>query len=151
MPFDNLGFQEQARDFVAPHGTDPVLEAQSIFDSVCRHLSEQGGKSVDPTLGCSYRGPNGTKCAVGFLLGDDEYSPSMEGKVAQLIGLPPRLQSHASMLASLQNAHDLNSTGANLRSDLWDIASQYNLSPNILGGLSFPAEWSPISSRRSEV
>lgn len=56
------------------------MNAQEIFDTVFTKLYEQGKQSVDPELPhtCMYRGPDGMKCAAGFLIPDELYRPEME-------------------------------------------------------------------------
>lgn len=56
------------------------MTAQEIFDKVATHLLRQGKKSEGPGKGCLYRGPNGLKCAAGFLIDDAYYDPKFEGK-----------------------------------------------------------------------
>ena len=47
--------------------------AQEIFDTVYHHfITNKQPRSTNTFGGCQYRGPNGTKCAVGVLLTDDE-------------------------------------------------------------------------------
>ncbi len=54
---------------------------QDLFNTVYRHLLTQGVKAIDPqTEKCLYRGPNGTKCAIGCLIPDDRYFPALEGR-----------------------------------------------------------------------
>ena len=60
-----------------------LLNAQEIFNKVATHLFAQGERSIEtdfelPT--CLYRGPNGTKCAVGALIPDEEYDERLEYK-----------------------------------------------------------------------
>lgn len=60
-----------------------LLNKQQVFDKVAAHLLAQkitSSKSHIVGGSCLYRGPNGTKCAVGCLIPDDLYEPSMEGK-----------------------------------------------------------------------
>lgn len=79
---------------------------QTAFDAAYVHCMEQKVRSVD-TRDCLYRGPNGTKCAVGCLIPDDLYHEDMEGSsgagVVMSIGW-----AHLSMglIDSIQNAHD---------------------------------------------
>lgn len=49
-----------------------------MFDKMLEHLRAQGCRSVDEFDSCLYRGPNGTKCAVGALIPDEKYSKDME-------------------------------------------------------------------------
>lgn len=53
---------------------------QETFDFVLTKIREQGRPSYSPEEGtCFYRGPNGTKCAVGHLIPDEIYNVFMEG------------------------------------------------------------------------
>ena len=54
--------------------------SQGIFDFVVPRLAVQGKRSrrsEDSSL-CSYRGPNGLKCAVGHLIPDSLYKKEMD-------------------------------------------------------------------------
>lgn len=61
---------------------------QHIFDTVVSSLIQQGKGSVQKgsvqtdsdgyILNCMYRGEGGTRCAIGWLIADDRYSPSFE-------------------------------------------------------------------------
>lgn len=79
---------------------------QQVFDQVAAHLLTQGVRSIIGAV-CMYRGPDNNKCAVGCLIGDDEYEPEWEG--AGWTGLMERLQLpavHFRLIASLQVTHD---------------------------------------------
>ena len=59
---------------------NPTLETlqnftkQQVFDFVVENLIKQGGPSVNiSTTHCLYRGPNGRKCGIGFLITDEKY------------------------------------------------------------------------------
>jgi hypothetical protein len=56
-----------------------MLSIQEVFDRVVTHLRTQGKPSKDVTGSCSYRGINGTSCAVGCLIDDEFYDPELEG------------------------------------------------------------------------
>lgn len=58
------------------------IEEQEIFSKVATHLLTQKRKSTDAGGTCKYRGPNDLKCAIGCLIGDNEYHPMMEGRNA---------------------------------------------------------------------
>ena len=53
------------------------LSRQEMFDKVCQHLRTQKKRSFKSDFNessqgtCVYRGPNGTKCAVGALIPDE--------------------------------------------------------------------------------
>lgn len=51
---------------------------QEIFDTVVSHLLQQGKPASDGDY-CVYRTTDGLKCAIGVLIPDDEYIPTMEG------------------------------------------------------------------------
>jgi len=55
------------------------MNKQEIFTTVKNHLLTQNKQCLDETGVCSYRANYGTKCAVGCLIPDDRYSPSIEG------------------------------------------------------------------------
>lgn len=55
---------------------------QEAFDVMVRHAREQGCKSWNSERKCRYRGNGGTKCFVGALIPDAEYTVLLEGKPA---------------------------------------------------------------------
>ena len=91
-----------------------------IFNYVIDHLRKQGERSIlaevehAGTLVCAYRGDEGTMCAVGALITDDEYQFHWEGQAIDNLlkqsDLPPTLHKcltqHESMLFELQTFHD---------------------------------------------
>ena len=85
------------------------MTAQEVFDKIVAHLRAQAAKSVQG-FSCKYRGPNGTKCAVGCLIPDEQYRPEMEGiMVDDLISrgwLPEYLIPHQKLLCDMQRVHD---------------------------------------------
>lgn len=83
-----------------------TMTAQEVFDTVAKHLLAQGARASADNGECLYRGPNGTKCAVGCLLADEEYNSDMEGNSVWGIELPERLKVHAGLLSDLQALHD---------------------------------------------
>lgn len=103
------------------------MTQQELFDKIATHLLAQNKKSEadeaidleDALFSCLYRGPNGTKCAVGCIIPDDEYQESWEGmSVSWIIDsrLSPTLmqyKEHLSMLSYLQSIHD------NYKPDVW--------------------------------
>lgn len=93
-----------------------TFSKQKAFETAALGLIAQGVPSVDDQNNCMYRGPNGTKCGVGFLIPDSKYSPSFErsipmvfeygpNEVAQAAGVEER--SDVYFLADLQKRlHD---------------------------------------------
>jgi hypothetical protein len=61
------------------------LDKQQVFDQIAGHLLTQSRKSHQSYNGCAkfrcaYRGDEGLKCAIGALISDEEYKPTMETK-----------------------------------------------------------------------
>jgi hypothetical protein len=92
--------------------TLPSATAQEVYDQVKAHLLAQKCKSENEEK-CLYRGPDGTKCAAGILIGDDEYEERMDtceglgdtswlGLVEE--GAVPNI--HRNLIVSLQQVHD---------------------------------------------
>lgn len=64
------------------------LTQQEAFDISLSHMRKQGTFAHGTLLlngisGCLYRGPTGTKCAIGAHITDAEYSSAMEGNDAE--------------------------------------------------------------------
>lgn len=112
---------------------------QEIFDVVYRGLAGQGFKRSMATLpgtlypGCSYRGNDGLKCAIGQLIPDDKYDPSFElgnnvvegnPNIREAAGIPDHLVSYAS---SLQQIHDSKETPIGMKYGLHSFAKAHNL------------------------
>jgi len=85
------------------------MTRQQAFDFVWERISQQGQPSWQDGVGCLYRGPNGLKCAIGWLISDDDYKPSLESKcptdprfprLPSLKGLP------RDFLECMQDCHD---------------------------------------------
>lgn len=88
------------------------MTKQEVFDTVVSGLLQQGRPSFGGYYGCAYRGTDNLKCAVGFLIKDDEYTRDMEndnfeGLIARNM-IPMRLQSLElyTLICDLQYAHD---------------------------------------------
>lgn len=121
------------------------ITAQEVFDISVGGVISQGCASVSlesGTGGCRYRGPNGTKCAAGFLIPDDKYKPEFEGVswVAHIDKFPG-LYAHRTLISELQSCpcHDWRARvwDKKKESDVWSlnefkasarkIAYEYNL------------------------
>lgn len=54
------------------------MNAQEMFETVARHLFAQGKRAgvenEEGDFSCLYRAPDGTKCAIGCLLTDEQYA-----------------------------------------------------------------------------
>jgi len=107
------------------------MDNQEVYDKVKAHLFSQNRKSLDANGKCAYRGENGAMCAVGVLIPDAMYLPSMEGaactsgrvvEVLDVLGID-----HA-IARDLQKLHD------NVPIDIWSDslaahARHYGLKP----------------------
>jgi hypothetical protein len=106
------------------------MTAQEIFDTVVAHLRKQNEVSVDDVGVCKYRSDDGLKCAVGCLIDDDHYEPSMEGKTVEILIelglLPEHLKPHKNLLIELQTIHDHDDPG-NWESEFERVAECLNL------------------------
>lgn len=51
---------------------------QSIFNTIAPALLKQNTQSLGKDGKCKYRGDNGNKCAIGFLIKDEAYQPDIE-------------------------------------------------------------------------
>lgn len=115
--------------------TLPQATAQEVFDQCARYLLTQKKQSVEEVSGmCEYRGTDGTKCAAGCFIADNEYKKSMENKTWDdlfLDGLAPR--DHLELMKTLQHVHD-----CNLPTDWWvcldNLVAKDNLSTSVLDG-----------------
>ena len=85
------------------------MTAQTVFNKIVRHLRKQGKKAkASPTL-CAYLAEDGSKCAVGCLISDKHYNPSIEGASLSALShddLPAYLSEHWDFLMELQDIHD---------------------------------------------
>lgn len=85
------------------------MNAQEIFDTVHKHLIEQGGQAMNGSV-CTYRDASGKSCAVGCLIPDDLYDEGMEYKsVAELAASKKALSffgEHRELLIRLMRIHD---------------------------------------------
>ena len=120
------------------------MTKQEIFDRVSRHLLTQQCKSRTPEwdfkLGryrCLYRGPNGTSCAVGCLIPDDQYDPTIEHQGVASTEVQARLPFKADpdtnyLLLSLQQVHDYQPFWA-WPDALRAVASWYGLTTDFRG------------------
>lgn len=107
---------------------DPYLHfsEEELFRLISRHLFAQGepsrSKDSEGTTSnvCLYRGPNNTKCAVGFLIPDSSYKENMEGHgIDSLLqsfpnDLPEVLWKNRELLSRLQSIHDGYSTSSKI-------------------------------------
>jgi hypothetical protein len=104
------------------------MKPQTVFDKTVNFLLKQGRPAMrddGDDWTCLYRGPNGTKCAVGFWMPDDCWHESMNGtdlgsliREEEFDKIPKTRRKklskwiddfvipHRELLTSLQAAHD---------------------------------------------
>lgn len=109
---------------------------QEAFEAVYKHLLTQMERSSVPNQtcigseSCKYRGPRGLKCAIGCLIPDELYDPSIEGVSADDLsdrGFRPLFSGvNTALLQRLQDVHDDNEPGS-WRGALVDVAEQFGL------------------------
>jgi hypothetical protein len=120
------------------------MNTQEIYDTVKEHMLKQNARSViirpslwtgEPYEACKYRDNDGRKCAVGCLIKDEFYHPSMEGSLAN--ALPMLVKSGVAVeegdttyefLLDLQRTHD-GSNVENWKIALEEVAMRYSLKP----------------------
>lgn len=105
---------------------------QEAFDKAALHLLRQGCKSENVDT-CLYRGPNGTKCAVGALIPDEEYDPSAEGDtIDSVVEWVPSLHGlDTEFLRQLQTVHD-DSAVEEWPGELRAVAARFGLSDKVV-------------------
>lgn len=123
----------------------PMKSRQEIFDIVAVHLLTQNEKSSGyfggqhDTAMSMYRGRAGNKCAIGYLISDEDYVEDIEGGVVsslffeypELMKASGLREEDTEFLRSLQIIHDCNTV------PLWykkldDFAKQNNLDASCL-------------------
>lgn len=85
------------------------MDKQEMLNTVVPFLIRQGKPSMNTKMKCMYRGPDGTKCAIGCMIPDDKYNPSFDiCKPLALImkQMPEVLGDDIIFLRSVQKCHD---------------------------------------------
>lgn len=113
---------------------------QEMFNKVVTHLLTQKVRSetADSQAGsmCLYRGPDGAKCAVGVLIADEHYTPSLESRlvtswpVSKALVASGVISAHSPrtqmLLAACQNVHDAVNPGE-WKDRLTELAQEHGL------------------------
>ena len=110
-------------------------DMQAVYDFVAGHLQRQGckargegalhGKAIET---CLLRGRDATKCAIGCLISDSQYSSDMEIDVAEHWRKTQFPAAIGPLLVELQAVHDLQKVQDWPR-HLRELAILYKLSP----------------------
>lgn len=118
-----------------------TMTAQEVFDTAVTGVINQGGPALAmATRSCRFRGDNGRKCAVGWLISDEDYDPRMESFTfpTLLEAYPETLRDlvpHQKLLKELQLSHDAMLDDSELR---WfkeicaRIADKFGLDPSVI-------------------
>ena len=110
---------------------------QELYDRVCMHLMKQGRPAVESrgdAKVCRYRTKDGLKCAIGCLITDEYYRPSLEGRtlfsmdveksVEKSLGIELTEDQYA-FLKDVQNAHDAWGLGLSATFQLTDDQKEH--------------------------
>lgn len=119
--------------------TFPFMSKQTVFEHIVNHLISQNERSLTMNGVSAYRGKRGLKCAAGSLIADDEYTPSMEGKLwSQLVnnGIAP--SSYAGMITNLETIHDVFYPDPDWLVKIRDIANKEGLRVEFLNDVRNP-------------
>lgn len=123
-----------------------MLNRQEMFTKVVNGLaSQQWQKSVrespdGKSTACQYRGEEGRRCGVGWIIRDDEYKPEMEGLMAKrlvayygariLEGFhrgDEMLESDLEFLDQLQGHHDMSESPDHMEERFRRFAVEHGL------------------------
>lgn len=75
------------------------MDRQAVYNTVRDHLMKQGRRALNG-ITCAYRGEAGRTCAVGCLIPDALYDPTMEGHGAvSVLDRSPELVAHLGIAA----------------------------------------------------
>ena len=106
---------------------------QEVFDQVAKHLLSQGKRCQDyDNRFCKYKNDEGLKCAAGCLIGDDEYSETLEANTwrdLKYMELVPA--AHSELIMKLQLIHDT-VDAFNWNEELATLADDRGLSSDVL-------------------
>lgn len=130
-----------------------MLNRQKAFNTAYHGLAAQGfQRSLSARDDCAYRGDNGLRCALGYMIPDHIYDRKIEGvgaarlpiEVYQFLGAEKSsgmlLSEDQNFLCSLQDTHDLGFTPENMKERLEEFARCYSLTiPQLPVNASAPA------------
>lgn len=121
-----------------PVTKDTKLTNQSAYELAGIHLLEQGYRSFDLNASrCTYRNPDGAKCAVGALIPDELYDSQIEEHTIITVMHENReislffLHVDLMLLSSLQITHD-NYLPNQWKEQLIAVGQQYNLDTSVI-------------------
>jgi hypothetical protein len=103
---------------------------QEIFNIAYLGLASQGfEKSIGVNVSCAYRGKGGTKCAIGYLISDEDYDETMEGETVVSKNIRRVIDADVPIitLRDLQRCHDWSDNPENMKANLHDFAKLNSL------------------------
>lgn len=114
---------------------------QEAFDIAVRAVLQQGKPSMNGPTSCCYRGPDGTKCAIGHLIADKDYHRDWDRKARSAnhkpICMAAGLPGDATFLLALQRCHDTNADShafiTLFKADARRLANIYKLDASCVG------------------
>ncbi len=109
---------------------------QEVYDAAVAGLASQEFQGCYIEIGiCAYRGANGRKCAIGWCIPDEVYTPGMEEKSIRTLlrefgdrlkdVFPPSISED--ILAELQRCHDMPRDSEERRNMLREFGRRRNL------------------------
>lgn len=115
------------------------MTLQEAFDIASVGLLTQKYPSQNSSGECLYRGPRGRKCAVGFLIPDELYTRSLEGKGLEFVReqIPELCKLPYDFLDCLQHIHDTMYPHG-WREHLQNFAHDYKLSTAKMDAIKEP-------------
>lgn len=110
------------------------MNEQEIFNTALWAIVRQGKPAYDRHHGCVYYTREGNRCAIGWLLSEEEARNFPAGTVNGLFtqdALPPSLVPHLPLLIEIQRAHDGNSGSRtfipDFLNDMQVVANEFRL------------------------
>lgn len=117
------------------------MTQQEFFNITALHLIQQGRQAKGQAF-CLYRGPNGTKCAIGAHIPDELYLPEMEAsnsneawsaiKVLKHIGYTETVFGLGEELQGIHDDDEAWTSPETLKGRLARLANRRNLSTEVL-------------------
>jgi len=118
------------------------MTPQEIFDTVCKHLGDQGIRAIHDSSQCAYLNRKGHRCAVGHLLPADARLDILNSKLDVQgliinfdIEIPFWFTVNRWLLVDIQRAHDTLNNWSNtecLRNAFKNIARTHNLDDKVV-------------------
>ena len=114
------------------------LTKQEAFDKAVRGLASQGWERSVDVSGlwpvCSYRGPGGRRCAIGWLI-SDELAEDREGCAVREFDYSelPTEPNGRLLLLDMQNAHDAYCKNTGMRERFVLLGEKHDLDLSVFG------------------